>query len=130
MPDISQAISRTTSPMKALVRLSLALVAVSAFAQEITLEEVKVEAVYVSPSELPLNKSIDQMIERLRLNDEHARTIDLRNAHQSSLTTLIDLTRYSPIPLGNDPRIDAFTQENYMRADLNPRESKSIFGGK
>ncbi|MDQ6860905.1 MAG: hypothetical protein M3032_07100 [Verrucomicrobiota bacterium] len=114
--------------MKALVNLTLLLLAASAFAQEITLEEVKVEGVFVSPIELPLTKSIDQLIERLRLSDEKAREIELQQANKSSLTTLLELTRHSPIPLGaSDARVDTFVRENYMRPDLNPRETKSLF---
>ncbi|MFL6568843.1 MAG: hypothetical protein ACJ8LI_06705 [Chthoniobacterales bacterium] len=106
----------------------LAVVAASAVAQEITLEEVKVEASFASPLELPLSKSIDQLIERLRLRDENARALELHEANKSTLTNLLDLTRYEPIPLGgSESRVDAFMQENYMRADLNPREKDSLF---
>jgi hypothetical protein len=101
--------------------------AASAVAQEITLEEVKVEASFVSPLELPLSKSIDQLIERLRLRDENARALELREANKTSLTTILELTRFVPIPLGgSESRIDTFMQENYMRADLNPREKDSL----
>src|SRR5947209_348868 len=122
------AISMTNRAMTALVRLVLTLAIASAAAQEITLEEVKVEAAFVSPLELPLSKSIDQLIERLRLRDENARALELHEANKSTLTNLLDLTRYEPIPLGgSESRVDAFMQENYMRADLNPREKDSLF---
>ncbi|MFL6531626.1 MAG: hypothetical protein ACJ8KX_14260 [Chthoniobacterales bacterium] len=116
------------SVTKALVRLMLVAAAASAVAQEISLEEIKVEGAFVSPLELPLSKSIDQLIERLRLRDENARELQLHEANKSSLTTLLDLTRFVPIPLGgSEARVDAFMQENYMRADLNPREKDSLF---
>ncbi|MFL6539576.1 MAG: hypothetical protein ACJ8HU_02335 [Chthoniobacterales bacterium] len=106
----------------------LVAAAASAVAQEISLEEIKVEGAFVSPLELPLSKSIDQLIERLRLRDENARELQLHEANKSSLTTLLDLTRFVPIPLGgSESRVDAFMQENYMRADLNPREKDSLF---
>lgn len=97
-------------------------------AQEITLEEIKVEAVFVSPLELPLSKAVDQIAERLRLRDEEARERELRNANKSALTNLLELTRYSPIPLGgSDPRVDEFLLQNYTRPDLNPREDNPLF---
>src|SRR5947208_16395395 len=111
---------QVTSPAiwrrKSLVRLALAFCVWSAAAQEITLEEVKVEGAFVSPLELPLSKSIDQLVERLRLRDENARALELLDANKSSLTNILELTRYDPIPLPRDARIDTFSQEHYMRA--------------
>lgn len=119
---------KTRFVAQALVRLVLVCVAASAVAQEITLEEVTVEGAFVSPLELPLSKSIDQLIERLRLRDENVRELQLHEANKSTLTNLLDLTRFVPIPLGgSESRVDTFMQENYMRADLNPREKDSLF---
>src|SRR4051812_36177983 len=97
MPVIFRLTLRRRSAIKALVRLACILAIASAAAQEITLEEVKVEAAFVSPLELPLSKSIDQLIERLRLREENARALELREANKSTLTNLLDLTRYVPI---------------------------------
>ncbi len=114
--------------MKALVRLILAALVLSASAQEITLEEVKVESTFLAPVELPISKTLEQFIARLRLDDERVHERELRAANKSSLTTILELTRYSPIGLGSsDPRIDT-TQANYLRADLNPREKNPLFG--
>ncbi len=114
--------------MKALVSLVALLLALPAVAQEITLEEVRVEAVLISPLELPLNRTIDTLVERLRLKDEEERERTLGAANKSSLTTVLELARYIPIPLGESTsRTDLFLRENYMRADLNPREKKSLF---
>jgi hypothetical protein len=106
----------------------LAVLIASASAQEITLEEVRVEAEFLNPLELPFSKALDQLTDRLRLRDENTRALDLQQANKSSVTRILDLTRYSPIPLGaSDPRVDTFLQENYMRADLNPPKTRSIF---
>ena len=59
--------------------------------------------------------------------DEQLKARELKEANKSSLTNLLELTRYVPIPLPGDARIDTFMQENYMRADLNPREKDSLF---
>ena len=113
--------------MKRLVRLALALIATSAIGQEITLEEVNVEGAYVSPLELPVNNALQKFIDGLRLQDDLARSLELREANKSSISKILDLTRYSPIGLGaSDPRIDTFMLQNYMRADLNPRESNPL----
>ncbi|MCA1658363.1 MAG: hypothetical protein LC627_03580 [Verrucomicrobiaceae bacterium] len=106
----------------------LLLSAGTCFAQEITIEEVRVESVFISPLELPSREAVDQLIERLRLQEESARELELRAANQSSVTALLELTRYSPINLGaSEPRADTFMQPNYMRADLNPRETNPLF---
>lgn len=113
--------------MRRAVLLLFALAGICA-AQEITLEEIKVESVYVSPLELPLSKAVDQLAERLRLLDENRRELELREANKSSVTNLLELTRYVPIPLGaSESRLDEFRLQNYMRADLNPREDKQLF---
>jgi len=112
-----------------LVRLFVLLACASARAQEITLEEVRVEGAFVMPlPELPPSNALQKFIERLRLQDEQTRTLELREANKSALNSILDLTRYSPIPLGgSDPRTDTFFQQNYMRADLNPRDESVLF---
>lgn len=114
-----------------LVRLILLLSIATCAAQEITLEEVKVEAQFIDPLELPFSKSLDQLVERLRLRDENLRAVQLEDANKNSVTRILDLSRFSPIPLGSsESRVDTFLQENYMRAELNPREDKSLFESK
>jgi hypothetical protein len=110
---------------KWIVRLALALglVALGVRAQEVTLEEVRVEAEPESLLEVPITNELQKFVERLRLDDALKRTTELQEANKSSMTKLLDLTRYSPVSLGeSDPRIDTFFQQNYMRADLNPRK--------
>ena len=107
---------------------SVALTAGYALAQEITLEEVRVEAAPESLLEIPITNELQKFVERLRLDDELARAAQLQEANKSSVTKLLDLTRYSPVSLGeSDPRIDTFFRENYMRADLNPRDDNPLF---
>lgn len=111
------------------LRVVLLLLCISgALAQEITLEEIEIEAVYISPLELPLSKSLDRLAEQLRLMDEQARAQQLRATNESSVTKVLELTRYIPIPLGaSESRIDTFFQQNYMRADLNPPAKSTLF---
>ncbi len=95
-------------------------------AQEITLEEITVET--TSPLERPLGKIVDTLTARLQLEGETRRALELRALHQNSLTTLLELSAYSPVSLGaSDRRVDTFFRENAMRPDLNPREEASLF---
>jgi hypothetical protein len=73
-----------------------------------------------------MTNELQKFVERLRLDDALKRTAELDEANKSSATKLLDLTRYSPLSLGaSDPRIDTFFQQNYMRADLNPRDDRN-----
>lgn len=116
--------------MKRLVRLGALLVlgGASVSAQEITLEEVRVEAPSVSLFDLPVTDALQKFIEGLRLNDETTRALELRKANQSSLTHLLELTRYVPIPLGgSDPHQDSFPASSYLRADLAAPKASPLF---
>jgi hypothetical protein len=101
----------------------------AAVAQEITLEEVRVESTYVSPLDLPMmSNSLQKFLERLRLDDDLRRSAELQEANKGSMTRMIDLTRYIPIPLGgSDPRYDP-SAPSYLRADLTPPKGNPLFG--
>ena len=102
------------------------LLAALAHAQEVTLEEVRVEAEPESLLEVRVTNELEKFVERLRLDDARKRSAELEEANKNSVTKLLDLTRYSPVSLGeSDPRIDTFFQQNYMRPDLNPRDERN-----
>lgn len=114
--------SRMRRRLVSLICGSLLLAAIAA-AQEITLEEVRVEAEPESLLDVPITNELQKFVERMRLDDALKRTAELEEANKNSVTKLLDLTRYSPVSLGgSDPRMDTFFQQNYMRPDLNPRD--------
>ena len=95
---------------------------------EVLMEEITVEAPFDVRLELPKQSAVQTMIDRLTLRAETERAAELQIANRNAITTILDLTRYSPIPLGaSENKIDAFFQQNYMRPDLNPREEKRLF---
>jgi len=96
----------------------------------LTLEEIVVEETIDLRLELPKESSVQIMIDRLTLRAETQRALDLEIANRTPLTTVLDLTKYVPIPLfsGSSKPVDTFFQENYMRLDLNPREKNPRFG--
>lgn len=99
-----------------------------AWAQEIVLEEVRVEASFDLKLEPPRQSDVETLIERLTLRAESRRALDLKIANRTPLSTLLDLTKYSPIPLGgSENRVDTFFMQNEMRADLNPRKTSGLF---
>ena len=98
------------------------------FAQEATLEEVIVEAPFDVRLELPRESTVQTMIARLRLQAENERALDLQIANRTPISTVLDLTRFIPIPLGSsDDRVDTFFLQNSVRADLNPRKNNPLF---
>lgn len=104
------------------------LAARSTSAQEAVMEEIVVEAPFDVRLGLPRASDVQIMIERLTLRSENQRALELQLANQNPLSTLLDLTRYSPIPLGaSESRVDTFLLQNYMRADLNPRKGSPLF---
>jgi hypothetical protein len=109
---------------KFLTAFAIAICAVShAAEEEAIMEEVIVEAPFDVRLELPKPSHVQIMIDRLTLKAETQRALDLQIANRTPINTLLDLTKYSPIPLGgSDPRVDTFFLPNYMRADLNPRD--------
>lgn len=99
--------------------------------EEAVMEEVIVEAPFDVRLQLPKDSQVQIAIDRLTVKAQAERAAALEIANRTPLNTLLDLTKYSPIPLGgSDPRIDPFTLQSYMRADLNPREERSLFGSK
>jgi hypothetical protein len=93
---------------------------------ELELEGVVVEAeADFRDLQLHETKPFAEFIEKLQVREQRAAA--LQKTHQSSVTTVLDLTRYSPIPLGgSDPRTDTFFLQNYMRRDLNPPDADPL----
>ena len=100
----------------------------TAFPQEAVLEEVRVEAAFDLKLEPPRESAVKIMIERLELRAETQRALELQVANRTPLGTLLDLTKYCPIPLGaSESRVDTFFLQNYMRPDLNPSKDNPLF---
>jgi hypothetical protein len=118
--------------MKRTVALACVFVATHfVAAQELVLDEVVVEAPFDFRLDLPQPSAVQTMIDRLTLRAEAKRAAELEIANRTPISTLLDLTKYSPIPIGgSDSRVDSYFLENHMRADLNPREDLSLFEGK
>jgi len=117
-------------PLLCVVTLS----AVRGFSQEITLEEIRVEAPFDVRLSPPNDLALRTLLERLNAHAEMQREVELRKANQGTVTNVLDLLQ-APlgIPFGlssRDRLTDEFFLQNYMRADLNPRESNSLFPGK
>ena len=92
-----------------------------------TMEEIIVEAPFDVRLEFPKESHVQIMIERLRLRSETERALDLKIANRDPVSRLLDLTRYSPIPLGaSESRVDTFFLQNALRADLNPRKDDPL----
>lgn len=73
------------------------------------------------------DRAVTELRERLSLRSEAERARELEKANESPVTKLLELTKYIPIPLGgSENRVDTFFQQNYMRADLNPRASDPL----
>ena len=108
------------------------LVANSASAQEAVMEEVRVEATFSSGLQLQRqNPAIDELLKRLELRDQQRRELELQEANKSSGTKVIELLKLPAwVPFGFGPsesKVDSFFQQNYMRADLNPRKENPLF---
>ncbi len=98
---------------------------------EAVMEEVIVEAPFDVRLQLPQESAVQNMIERIRLRTESERAAELAIANRSPITTILDLTRYSPIKAGaSEDRVDTFFLENALRADLNPRERDPLALGR
>jgi hypothetical protein len=92
--------------------------------QEAVLEEIVVEAPFDLRLELPRESTVQIMIGRLLLRAEAQRALEMQIANRNGFSTVLDLTKYSPIPLGgSESRGDTFFLQNSLRADLNPRAS-------
>jgi glutamyl-tRNA reductase len=107
--------------------LLLAAFACVAHAQELVLEEIVIEGEFQATLELQQNRAADEFTKRLQLQAETARAVELQKANESLMTKLLDLTRHIPIALqASETRVDTFFQQNYMRADLNPRRDDPL----
>ena len=92
-----------------------------------TMEEIIVEAPFDVRLELPKESAVQIIIECMRLRSEAERALELKIANRDPLSRLLDLTKYSPIPLGaSENRVDTFFLLNSMRADLNPRRDDPL----
>ena len=91
------------------------------------MDEIIVEAPFDVRLELPKESHVQIMIERLRLRAETERAAELKIANRDAVSRLLDLTKYSPIPLGaSEDRVDTFFLQNALRADLNPRHDDPL----
>lgn len=91
-------------------------------AQEAVTEKVRVEASFTSSLQLERDPAVTEIVTRLQFRAEADRARDLKEANESVITRLLDLTRHIPIELGSsENKVDTFFLQNYMRADLNPR---------
>ena len=107
------------------------LLAQRAAAQEVVMEEIRVEASFSSSLELPSDRAVDTLTRQLREGAEAKERFELQLANRDPLTTLLSLTSVIPIPLGSsENRVDTFFLQNYMRADLNPRKDNPLFDSK
>ena len=97
-------------------------------AVEAGVEEIRVEGAFVaSPFELRRDNVVREMVSRMSERAEAARAAELQKANESSVTRLLDLTRFIPIPLGSsENRVDSFFLQNYMRRDLKPRDEDRL----
>jgi hypothetical protein len=119
-----------------LVAALVALTVIGAFgqtrvaAQEAVAEEVRVEASFAASTfELRRDKAVQLLTDRLVLRADEIHAAELQHANENSVSRLLELTKYVPIPLGSsENRVDTFFLSNYMRSDLNPREDKRLFG--
>jgi hypothetical protein len=103
----------------------------SASAQEAVMEEVRIEATFSSGLQLQRpNPAIDDLLKRLEMRDQQKREFDLKEANKSSVTKVIDLLKLPAwVPFGfgaSESKVDTFFQQNYMRADLNPRKENPL----
>ncbi len=99
----------------------------AASAQEAVLEEVRVESSFLSDAELRQEKAVVAMIERLTQRVQRERAQELQIANRTPLSTLLDLTKYSPMRLGgSDDEIDPFSLRNDMRPEFNPRNDDPL----
>ncbi len=89
---------------------------------EVELEGVVVESAFeLHDLQLFESKAMTEFLERRQLRDDAQRSAELQKTHQSVVTTVLDLTRYVPIPLFNPGRpIDTYFLENHMRPEFNP----------
>ena len=125
MKNSRQSVRQITRHIIALLALGIQPLA----AQEdvATMEEIIVEAPFDVRVELPKESHVQIMIERLRLHAETERALELKIANRDPVSRILDLTHYSPIPLGaSENRVDTFFMQNALRADLNPRKDDPL----
>ena len=93
----------------------------------VTLEPIEVEATFDLQLELRQRAREIELAEKLRQQTEIQRGIELQDLNKSFVSRLLDLTKFSPIPLGSsESRLDTFFLQNHMRADFNPRRNEGV----
>lgn len=91
------------------------------------MEEIIVEEPFDVRLQLPKESAVQIMIERMRLQSETERALELKITNRDPISRLLDLTKYSPIPLGaSEGRVDTFFLQNSLRPDLNPRNDDPL----
>ena len=123
--------TRWVGLLAALVAISAALRSASA-QEEAVMEEVRVEASFSSGLQvIRPNPAIDELMKRLELRDQQRRELELQEANKSGATKVLELLKLPAwVPFGFGPsenKVDSFFQQNYMRADLNPRKENPLF---
>lgn len=121
--------TQTTRHLLALATAVLTLAAPPLVAQEdvAIMEEIIVEAPFDVRLDPPQQSAVQIMIERMRLRSETERALELKIANRDPISRLLDLTKYSPIPLGaSENRVDTFFLQNALRVDLNPRHDDPL----
>ena len=101
------------------------------FAQEAVMEEVRVEATFSSGLQLQRQSpAIEDLLKRLELRDAEKRELELKDANKSGVTKVVELLKLPAwVPFGFGPsenKVDSFFQQNYMRAELNPRHDDPL----
>ena len=101
------------------------------FAQEAVMEEVRVEATFSSGLQLQRQSpAIEDLLKRLELRDAEKRELELKEANKSGVTKVVELLKLPAwVPFGFGPsenKVDSFFQQNYMRAELNPRDDDPL----
>ncbi|MGI8436653.1 MAG: SET domain-containing protein-lysine N-methyltransferase [Chthoniobacterales bacterium] len=123
----SLAMKKRTHRLLTVASLWLLFAPAPVHAQEAVMEEVIVEAPFDVRLSLPDPVHVQTMIDRILLRNASVRALELQAANRSAITTVLDLTRYSPIKFGAPLKAgdDFRFLDNYMRADLNPRDEKN-----
>ena len=103
----------------------------SALAQEAVMDEGRVAAAFSSGLELQRSTAVEELLKRLELRDAEKREAELHEANKHGATKVLDLMKlpaWLPLGLGaSESRVDSFFQQNYMRADLNPKKENPLF---
>ncbi len=82
------------------------------------MDEFIVEAPFDVRLELPDERAVKHLLELMQVRVEAERALALRVANRDPLSRILELTKYSPIPLGSsEVRVDTFFLQNALRPD-------------